>query len=640
MSDGAPASPPGAPTPPAGASTPPAGASTPPAGAPTPPPAVAALTDGEWHRLHPATPVLKGGIALVVLLGIVVNNARDWAIELFLPGGRRGGSDEGDPFGYVVDQGWIGFVLLGIVVVIAALVGLFYLSWRMNTFRVTEEIVEVRSGVVFRTNRRARLDRIQGINIQRPLLARVFGAARLEVNQAGDDANVVLAYLRGAAADDLRREILRRASGSRRPETTSALAGDDPANRGGAVPVLDGAPGTPPVAHRTGLGGVVEQRAHEFLAPELDPREADPDSVVRIEPGRLIGSVLLSGYTLFIVAAAVAVAISVGVTGEYFLLFAMLPALLGSGGFFVNRISKSLRFSIASTRDGIRIGYGLFSTTNETLPPGRIHSVKVSQPLLWRPFGWWEISINRASRSSANGADGQNNTSILPVGDMADVRRVLEFVLPELVGVAAADADTEEALVAPTEPVTEEALVATSDAVASDPVGAARGFRENAGEHAARTVSIIEQGLTAKGDDGGFTVSPRRAAVLRWFSWRRNGFRSAPGAVLLRTGAVWRRLVVVPLPRMQSVALRQGPLLRRLRLAEVSVHTVQGPITAQIGALDENDALEFFHAAGRDAVGAARADRTHRWLSSVVSDAGAGTAPPAGPSAPVDGSGA
>ncbi|MDY0945883.1 PH domain-containing protein [Frigoribacterium sp. CFBP9039] len=613
MSDGAPASPPGA---------------------PTPPPAVAALTDGEWHRLHPATPVLKGGIALVVLLGIVVNNARDWAIELFLPGGRRGGSDEGDPFGYVVDQGWIGFVLLGIVVVIAALVGLFYLSWRMNTFRVTEEIVEVRSGVVFRTNRRARLDRIQGINIQRPLLARVFGAARLEVNQAGDDANVVLAYLRGAAADDLRREILRRASGARRPETTSALAGDDPANRGGAAPVLDGAPGTPPVAHRTGLGGVVEQRAHEFLAPELDPREADPDSVVRIEPGRLIGSVLLSGYTLFIVAAAIAVAISVAVTGEYFLLFAMLPALLGSGGFFVNRISKSLRFSIASTRDGIRIGYGLFSTTNETLPPGRIHSVKVSQPLLWRPFGWWEISINRASRSSANGADGQNNTSILPVGDMADVRRVLEFVLPELVGVAAADADTEEALVAPTEPFTEEALVASTDRVAadqiaSDPVGAARGFRENAGEHAARTVSIIEQGLTAKGDDGGFTVSPRRAAVLRWFSWRRNGFRSAPGAVLLRTGAVWRRLVVVPLPRMQSVALRQGPLLRRLRLAEVTVHTVQGPITAQIGALDENDALEFFHAAGRDAVGAARADRTHRWLSAAVSGESAEGAAPA-----------
>jgi putative membrane protein len=599
VSDGAPD---GVPTDPAGSS----------------PSEVAALTDGEWHRLHPATPVLKGGIALVVALGIIINNARDWVLELFLPGGRRGGPDEGDAFGYVWQNGWFGFALLGLVVVIAALVGLFWLSWRMNTFRVTEEIVEIRSGVVFRTNRRARLDRIQGINIQRPLLARIFGAARLEVNQAGDDANVVLAYLRGAAADDLRREILRRASGAQRPEPSAPTAGASPAavaGPGGAASGPDG----PRV--RSGLGHVVEQRAHEFLAPELDPREVDPESVVRIETGRLIGSVLLSGYTLFIIGAAVAVAVSIAVTGEYFLLFAMLPALLGSAGFYVNRVSKSLRFSIASTRDGIRIGYGLFSTTNETLPPGRIHSVKVSQPLLWRPFGWWEVSINRASRSTANGADGQSNTSILPVGDIGDVRRVLELVLPELVGVAAADADAEEALVASTEPV------------ASDPAGVAREFRETAGEHAARTVSIVEQSLTSTGTDGGFTVSPRRAAVLRWFSWRRNGFRSAPGAVLLRTGAVWRRLVIVPLPRMQSVALRQGPLLRRLRLAEVSVHTVQGPITAEIGALDERDALGFFHAASRDAVGAARADRTHRWLATVVSGAPTGAAPPA-PTAP------
>jgi len=578
------------------------------------PPEVAALTDGEWHRLHPATPVLKGGIALVVALGIIINNARDWVLELFLPGGRRSGPDEGDAFGYVWQNGWFGFALLGLVVVIAALVGLFWLSWRMNTFRVTEEIVEIRSGVVFRTNRRARLDRIQGINIQRPLLARIFGAARLEVNQAGDDANVVLAYLKGAAADDLRREILRRASGAQRPERSGPTAGGRSAvdGPGGAVT----GPGGAPV--RSGLGHVVEQRAHELLAPELDPREVDPDSVVRIAPGRLIGSVLLSGYTLFIIAAAVAVAVSIAVTGEFFLLFALLPALLGSGGFYVNRVSKSLRFSIASTRDGVRIGYGLFSTTNETLPPGRIHSVKVGQPLLWRPFGWWEVSINRASRSSAKGADGQSNTSILPVGDIGDVRRVLEFVLPELVGVAAADADTEEALVASTGPL------------ASDPAGVAREFRETAGEHAARTVSIVEQSLTSTGADGGFTVSPRRAAVLRWFSWRRNGFRSAPGAVLLRTGAVWRRLVIVPLPRMQSVALRQGPLLRRLRLAEVSVHTVQGPITAEIGALDEHDALGFFHAASRDAVGAARADRTHRWLSAAVSGASSEAAPPAG----------
>ncbi|OII23508.1 PH domain-containing protein [Frigoribacterium sp. MCBA15_019] len=604
------------------------------------PPDVAALTDGEWHRLHPATPLLKGGIALAAVLVILFNNAREYVVELFVPGGRRG--DDGDPFGYVVDQGWLGLLLLAVVVVIALFVGGFWLSWRMHTFRVGDDVVEVRSGIVFRTNRRARLDRIQGINIQRPLLARVFGAAKLEVNQAGQDANVNLAYLRSASADDLRREILRRAGGAQQPHAPAPSAAGAPVDAtadgtGGATHAAavagiatPAAPGHPDAQapHRQGFGGLVEQRANEFLAPELDPDEAPPQSVVALSPGRLIGSTVLSGYTLFLLAAVVAIVISVVTTGEWFLLFVLLPAVLGSGGFYVNRITKSLRYTIAGTRDGVRIGYGLFSTSNETLPPGRIHSVKVSQPLLWRPFGWWDVKINRASRSSTKGAAGQENTTILPVGDEDDVRRVLELVLPELVGVAAVGVATEEARAGSSASADdpEAGASATGDAAppalgfatlgdATSTIGeaappAVRDAVEATTEH---TLSLVEGGLRSSGTDGGFTVSPRRAAVLRWFSWRRNGFRSAPGALLLRKGAIWRQLVIVPLPRVQSVGLVQGPLRRRLRLATVHLHTVQGPIVAEIGALDQDDALGFFTTAGREAVAAAHADRTHRW---------------------------
>jgi len=194
---------------------------------------------------------------------------------------------------------------------------------------------------------------------------------------------------------------------------------------------------------------------------------------------------------------------------------------------------------------------------------------------------------------------------------------VLELVLPELVGLAAAaEAEADGA---------PEADVESSGgpaAAASPPDD----LRAAADEHASHTLRLVEDGLTSRGSDGGFTTSPRRAAVLRWFSWRRNGFRAAPGALLLRKGAIWRELIIVPLPRVQSVSLHQGPLLRRLRLAAVHLHTVAGPITAQIGALDEADALAFFTGAARDGVEAARADRTHRWLA-VASAA----EPPASP---------
>ena len=57
------------------------------------PPSSTDFTDGEWHRLHPATPLLKGGIVFVVILGIFINNAREQLIGFFIPGpdGNRGG---------------------------------------------------------------------------------------------------------------------------------------------------------------------------------------------------------------------------------------------------------------------------------------------------------------------------------------------------------------------------------------------------------------------------------------------------------------------------------------------------------------------------------------------------------------------
>ncbi|MET3767390.1 putative membrane protein [Marisediminicola sp. UYEF4] len=506
----------------------------------------ASLSDGEWRHLHPASPLLKGGIVLIAVIGIVISNLRERFFENFMPGANFRGND---PIELLFREGVFGWALLALLGVLSVLVLGFYISWRMHTFRITEEVVEVRSGVLFRTNRKARLDRIQGINIVRPFFARLFGAARLEVNQAGQDANVRLDYLASTAADDLRREILRLASGTR-AASVSRANGAGPAV--GAGPSLGGA------------ASIVEQRMHEFLAPELEPDAAEPESVVKLGTGRLIGSILLSGASIFLAVAVIVVIVaSVFAPRSLIAFFGLVPAVLGVAGFYVQRFLKSLRYSIAGTPDGVRVGFGLLTTSNETLPPGRIHSVKVSQPLLWRGPGWWEIKVNRASQSSTDGAAGQQNTTILPVGNLADVTRVLTLVLPDLL---------------------DEGLAVV--------------------------------GLTGPGaPDDGFTNSPRRAGVLRWFSWRRNGFAVTPTAVLLRKGAIWRELVLVPHPRLQSVSVQQGPVLRMLRLAAVRLHTVAGPISAELGAIDEDAAVKMFMLTAEAAVRASGSDTSHRWRS-------------------------
>jgi len=492
------------------------------------------LADGEWHRLHPATPLLRGGIVIIALASYFISQARQQLIDFVL--GDPHAHDDSDPITLLTNHGRLIPVLLGIALVLILIVVGFYFSWRVHSFRITDEVVEVRSGLIRRSYRKGRLDRIQGINIVRPFFARLFGAARLEIDVAGHDANVRLDYLSSSNADGLRRDILRLASGTREREAEQARVADP--------------------------RGFVEQRVAEFIAPELDPSAAPAESVVRVHIGRLIGSILLHDTTFTLIVLIVAAAIASAALGRGFVAIALVPFVLGLGSFLLRRFTKSLRYSIAATPDGVRVGFGLLTLSNETLPPGRIHSVQVRQPILWRFPGWWEVKVNRASKSNAKGADAQRNTTILPVGNLEDVLRVLALLLPSL-GAEATDA--------------------------------------------------LRSGIVGTGDASGFTNSPRRARLFRPLSRQRNGFASLPGAILLREGAVWRRLTVVPEARVQSVAITQGPAYRVFGLARVHVHTVVGPVRAELGAVDRDVAIQFFDRVSLEVVEAVRSDPSHRW---------------------------
>lgn len=513
------------------------------------------LTDGEWHRLHAATPLLRGGIAVLAIAGFVIANLRERLLDVFVPGAAE--FDENyDPLTYVWEHGYVGLALLGILGVLAVVMAAFYLSWRMHTFRVTDEAVEVRSGILFRTHRNAKLDRIQGVGISRPFLPRLFGAAKMEVSVAGADASVKLEYLYSRDADDLRRDVLTLASGVR-------LAGQ------GLAPAPTVGPDG--IQNEAAISRIVNERVNEFLAPELDPGAAPPESVVRIPPGRLIGSTVLSLGTVFIVLLAVIMLVSL-VNGQIWALFWFIPSVIGIVSYFWSTVTRSLRYSIAGTPSGVRIGFGLFSTSNDTLPPGRVHAIEVSQSILWRPFGWWQVKINKAGLSAEAAAGGKGNTTVLPVGTLTDVSRVVELLLG----------------VAPRAALRTELELAIRDPSRS-----------------------------------GFVLAPRRA---RWFdplAWRRTGYALHDGLLIFRKGVIWRKLDLLPLARMVSFAVSQGPLERMLRLASARAHTVIGPITATLPVIGTAEASELFEQVSAGIVAASRTDHSHRWA-----EAQAGTVPP------------
>ncbi|WOF22603.1 PH domain-containing protein [Microbacterium betulae] len=525
------------------------------------------LADGAWHRLHPLTPLFKGGLALIIVAGVVLSSMRDrlifWAVALFTPDEAHvedyGG---GDPLDWVLANNLALAALLWTLGVVVVLVLLFWFVWRFQQFRITDEHVEVRKGIVFRSHRRAPLDRVQGVNLTRPFPARLIGMAKLEVVGAGADANVALEYLATSRAESVRGDILRLASGARaaREAARSGVAAPAPGVREQFVGNLN-----------EGVSGLIDG---------VDLTDVAPESVVKIPAGRLIGSQVISGVlwlAFFGVILAVFVVAMLPLAlsnedGDGFLVLlgagfgVGIPLVLAAVAITWAQISKSLRYAIAPTPDGVRITYGLLTTVTETLPPGRIFAVEVSQSLLWRPFGWWTVKINRMSGKSAaaqQSSGAQQFNVVLPVGKREDVERVLALILPDA-------------------PVADVPLV-------------------------------WEHGILGPTDSDPYRTIPARAWWRRPVSWRRHGYAITEFGLLLRRGRIWRKLAIFPLARLQGVSIAQGPVDRLQRVAWGQAHTVAGPISGQIVGLEREDAVALLEQTSRGAVEAASRDHTHRW---------------------------
>lgn len=540
---------------------------------PPPPAGSESLADGEWHRLHPLTPLFKGGLVLIIVAGIMLNNFRDriiyWAIGLFAPEEAHVGDySGGDPVDWVFENNLILVVLLVVLGVLIVLIALFWLVWRFQEFRISDEHVEVRKGIIFRSQRRAPLDRVQGVNLTRPFPARLIGMAKLEVVGAGTDANVPLEYLSTPKAETVRSDILRLASGARAARE---------ARQQGRSPQSAAPAGAGTI--RSQFIGSMNGGVNDLIGG-VDLSDVAPESVVKIPTGRLVGSQLLAGVLwlgFFLVIFAVTLAFVIpailsdggedawlGVVG--IVLGVGVPFIIAAVAITWAQISRSLRYSIAPTPDGVRITFGLFTTVTETIPPGRIFAVEVTQSILWRPFGWWTIKINRMSGKSMSqqqSGTAQQFNIVLPVGTRADVERVLALVLPDM-------------------PEADRPLV-------------------------------WEQGIFGPQAGDPYQVLQRRGWWRRPFSWKRHGFAVTDFGVIMRRGNFWRKLAVFPLARMQGVSAAQGPIDRAQRVAALKVHSVTGPVLGDVVGIESTALTAAVDDISRRAAAAASRDHSHRW---------------------------
>lgn len=506
-----------------------------------------------WQRVHPASPFVRGWLALAALFFFF---GRDAAERLL-----RGGP--------VFDERFAGrapWLLLGGGTMLLLVVAGFVLSWYFTRYQVAGGFVRVTTGVLVKQHRQARLDRVQAIDVVQPLLARIFGLAelRFEVADAGQSA-VHLAYLRVAEARRLRAEILDAAV---RDAAAHAAAG--PSARG-------------PEAQRPGAQLNAQSAAGPAGPAALAaPADTTERPVLAVPPRRLAGSLLLSEQAVVLLLGAAASVLLSALTENRSFSFYLVPAGLGILAGFWASFSKGFNFTAAASPAGIRLQYGLLDTLAQTLPPGRIQALRISQPPLWRPLGWYRIQVNVAGYGTP-GQDGERSarTTLLPVGTLQDVTALLDLVLPE--AAAAQPRATQPEATNTGRPDAHAVLIAGLSGLAP----------------AARVQARRNPAQTTGDTDGGFTTTPRRARLLAPLGWRRNGFAETGSALLIRTGRWWRHLTVVPHGRTQSIALHQGPVARRFGVVDLVLHTTSGPVAPRViqAGLTEGRALLLAQAA-------------------------------------------
>ena len=283
------------------------------------------------------------------------------------------------------------------------------------------------------------------------------------------------------------------------------------------------------------LGGAEAQRVRAMLlalahglASETPEPPAQP--LLRIDNARVVFATILTAPVNVLLAIAVlAGVLSFLVPHGAATASVAIPAVVGVVPEVFRRFNAVYDFHLAEAADGLRLSRGLLQTRTETIPFGRIQAVRWVEPLLWRGFGWVRLEVDVArQRGSAQREEGSSQLSrtLLPVGSREHAAWLLQRVLPG-------------------------------------------------------------RSLFRRREPGRRAVPPGAPRFLftGWLSWD-----DRSRYALARTGRVRPQVVVVPLEKVQSVRLRQGPVERWLRLATVHIDTAGRGWQARAVCRDASDA--------------------------------------------------
>ena len=317
------------------------------------------------RRLHPLSPLLHGAKSIaVVVAALSWNTLREVGLERFA----------------------LVVALLALGVVVFSVV-----NWLTTGYHVVGRELRISDGLLWRRNRAIPLERLQAVELRRPLLAQLTGLAELRLEVVGGGkTEAPLAYLTVREAAALRERLL-------------ALAGR-----------------TTSVAARANAGPQV-------AAPSLER------PLLRVSNRDLVTSQLLTPQAIFL-PLGIAFVVMQFVLEAQWTFIGIASTVTAMAGVLLHparRILQDWDFRLARDPDGrLLVRYGLLETRSQVVPLHRVQSVGLTWPLLWRGQKWLHLRLDIAGYAGEHGSDSKQSDRLLPVGDFRTARGLVWEVLP------------------------------------------------------------------------------------------------------------------------------------------------------------------------------------------------------------------
>ncbi len=338
----------------------------------------------EPQRLHPLTLLLRVGASLPAL------------VLILFPLLRNPDSTEN-----------VTSLVLAVMYGVFALPAILLQYWRFS-YRITPKQIVIQSGVLTRKNRSIPIERIQNIQIERNLVARVLGLAKVKIETAGSSSTEgSLEYVSVAEARKIRQVVRSFQRGA-----TDADAAPEAEAEEAAVETLFDMP-----LRRVLLSGAF-RFSLLYLAVIFSVLEFfNPETLMQrfMQAGRLEW---LSGLVLRHPALAILATVLVAV-------------VLGWISGIAVHLARYYNFRLWLDGDKLRKRHGLFTVTEGTIPLDKVQTLILRTNPFMRAFGWYELKVQTIGID----VEEQGHRVIAPFASAERIlelaRRVRTFDLPD-----------------------------------------------------------------------------------------------------------------------------------------------------------------------------------------------------------------